>query len=200
MKRIILSATLVALTVAMLALSSLASGAQEDGGQYASDEAQQYVPSTTPTTTTAPQSTVICAPWSKAWDLSQGQWYYDWYRWCVDPAVYDPSIESSWYTETAGSEWGEVANLCPEKGTCTMSPDGGMRMSTSTNPSDVTEPLTTTISSSPTPTTTPTPTTAPEDTQTPTTTTPPTTTTTTPSATPTPTTAPEDTQTPTTAP
>ena len=125
MKRIIFSATLVALAIALLALSSLASSAQEDGGQYASDA--QYAPSTT----TAPQSTVICAPWSKAWDLTEGQWYYDWYRWCVDPAVYDPSVESSWYMETGGSEWGEVANLCPESGTCTMSPGGGMQMSRS---------------------------------------------------------------------
>lgn len=112
MKRIILSTTVVALTAALIALSSLAVGAQE-GGQYAAETGQS----------------VICAPWSKAWDLSNGQWYYDWYRWCVDPALYDPSLESSWYTETGGSGWGEAANLCPESGTCTMSPGGGMRMS-----------------------------------------------------------------------
>ncbi len=111
MKRIILSIIVVALTAALIALSSLAVGAQE-GGQYAAETGQG----------------VICAPWSKAWDLSNGQWYYDWYRWCVDPAVYDPSLESSWYTETGGTEWGEVANLCPESGNCTMSPGGGMRM------------------------------------------------------------------------
>ncbi len=126
MKRLILSATLVALTAAMLVVSSLASGAQEDG-QYASDDAQ-YAPTTTAAPATA-QSTVICAPWSKAWDISKGQWYYDWYRWCVDPSLYDPSVESSWYAERGGWEWGEQANLCPESGRCTMSPGGGMQMS-----------------------------------------------------------------------
>ena len=113
MRHIILSTTVVALTAALIALSSLSVGAQEGGGQYAPETGQS----------------VICAPWSKAWDLSNGQWYYDWYRWCVDPALYDPSVESSWYTETGGTGLGEVANLCPESGTCTMSPGGGMRMS-----------------------------------------------------------------------
>ncbi len=112
MKRIILSATVVAITAALLAVSSLAVTAQE-GGQYAAETGQ----------------TVICAPWSKAWDLSKGQWYYDWYRWCVDPSLHDPSVESSWYTEQGGSEWGEQANLCPESGRCTISPGGGIQMS-----------------------------------------------------------------------
>ena len=121
MKHIILSTTVVALTAALIALSSLSVGAQEAGYQYAPEAGYQYAPET--------GQGVICAPWSKAWDLSNGQWYYDWYRWCVDTSLYDPSLESSWYTETGGSGLGEVANLCPESGTCTMSPGGGMRMS-----------------------------------------------------------------------
>lgn len=111
MKHIILSATVVAITAALLVVSSLAVTAQE-GGQYA--------------TQTGP--TEICAPWSKAWDLSKGQWYFEWYRWCVDPSLYDPALESSWYTEQGGTEWAGQANLCPESGSCTMSPTGGMQI------------------------------------------------------------------------
>jgi hypothetical protein len=153
LKRIILLVTLVALTVSMLALSSLASSAQEDGGQYSSNDAQQQQQSPS-TTIAAPQSTVICAPWSKAWDISKGQWYFDWYRWCVDPSLYDPALESSWYTEGGNRVLGEQANLCPERGTCTISPDGGMSMSTSKEPADTQPPPTSpTTSPSPTPST-----------------------------------------------
>jgi hypothetical protein len=173
LQRIILSATLVALTVTLLAVSSLASTAQEDGGQYASDDTQ-YVP-----TTTTVQSAVICAPWSKSWDISKGQWYYDWYRWCVDPSLYDPAVESSWYIKKGNRVQGEPANLCPEKGNCTVSPEGGMRMSTTTDPADTQPPTTTSPTTAPT---------DPVDTQTPTTS---------PSTTPT---DPVDTQTPTSLP
>ncbi len=124
MKRISLSATMVAITVAMLALSSLSS-AQEDG-QYASGD--QYAP--IPTITV--QTSIICAPWSKEWDISQGQWHYDWYRWCVDTSVYDPLQESSWYIEWGAREQGEQVNLCPESGRCTVSPGGGVQMTTNT--------------------------------------------------------------------
>src|SRR5215213_9706113 len=64
----------------------------------------------------------ICAPWSKLWDLSDGKWYFTWYRWCYNPELYDPYDESSWYMEEGSWEWGEQANLCPESGTCTVSP------------------------------------------------------------------------------
>ena len=110
MKRIVSLAVLVAIVAAMLAASSLSVGnAQESAGQAH-----------------------ICAPWSKAWDLSDGQWYFSWYRWCYDPALYDPYYESSWYTEQGSWEWGDKANLCPESGTCTMSPGEGMKMTTGT--------------------------------------------------------------------
>ena len=103
LKRIVLLATVVAIATAMLAASSLSAGAQDTG------------------------QTAICAPWSKAWDISEGQWYYSWYRWCYDPTSYDPAYESSWYTENGSWEWGDKANLCPESGTCTVGP-GTMRM------------------------------------------------------------------------
>ena len=103
MKRIVLLATVVAIAAAMLVVSSLSAGAQDTG------------------------QTAICAPWSKAWDISDGQWYYTWYRWCYDPMSYDPAYESSWYTENGSWEWGDKANLCPESGTCTVGP-GTMRM------------------------------------------------------------------------
>jgi hypothetical protein len=69
----------------------------------------------------------VCAPWSKAWDVSEGQWYFPWYRWCYDPATSDPSVEESWYIEGGDWEWAEKANFCPESGTCTVAP-GSMRM------------------------------------------------------------------------
>jgi hypothetical protein len=43
-------------------------------------------------------------------------------RWCYNPELYDPYDESSWYMEEGSWEWGEQANLCPESGTCTVSP------------------------------------------------------------------------------
>ena len=110
MKRMILLVTVGVVVAAMLAANSLSVGSAQEG---AAGQAH------------------ICAPWSKAWDLSEGQWYFSWYRWCYDPALYDPYYESSWYTEQGSWEWGEKANLCPESGTCTMSP-GGMTMTTGT--------------------------------------------------------------------
>jgi hypothetical protein len=123
LKHIILSATVVVLTAAMIALSSLSVTAQESG-QYVSGD--QYA---------APQaaqgSSVICAPWSKSWDISEGEWTYQWYRWCVDTSVYDPSEESSWYIEWGDKQLGDKVNLCPGTGSCTMTPGGrGMQMST----------------------------------------------------------------------
>jgi len=112
LKRIILAAMVMAIAAALLAVNSLSVIAQEEG-QYATEMGQ----------------TKICAPWSKAWDVSDGQWYYDWYRWCVDPSLYDPAYESSWYTEQGGTGWGDQVNLCPGSGSCTMSPGVGMRMS-----------------------------------------------------------------------
>ena len=71
MKRIVLLATVVAIAAAMLAVSSFSAGAQDAG------------------------PTAICAPWSKAWDVSEGHWYFAWYRWCYDPATSDPSVEEN---------------------------------------------------------------------------------------------------------
>src|SRR5215210_2050459 len=196
LKRIILSVSLVATIAAMIGVNTLSVTAQDYG-------------QSDPTTAAAP-SGEICAPWSKAYDLQKGQWVYQWYRWCVDPSSSDPSLESSWHMQEGETVQEEQANLCPEKGTCTLSPEGGMHMSTSTDPADKQPPTTpTTTSPSTTTPTTPTNTTNPVDTQTPTTTDPvamqaPTTPTTTPSTT-TPTTPtntnttnPVDTQTPTT--
>jgi hypothetical protein len=110
-KRMILLVTVGVVVAAMLAANSLSVGSAQEG---VTGQAH------------------ICAPWSKAWDLSEGQWYFSWYRWCYDPALYDPYYESSWYTEQGSWEWGEKANLCPEAGTCTMSPGEGMKMTTGT--------------------------------------------------------------------
>jgi hypothetical protein len=171
LKRIILSATVVALTAAMIAVSSLASSAQEEGGQYASDG--QYAPGDQYAAPAA-QSTVICAPWSKSWDISKGRWVYTWYRWCVDTSLYDPSVESSWYIEWGDTVRGEQANLCPESGSCTVSGGGGnLQMSSSSEP----------VADNQTFTDTPAGSTSPADTQAP------------PASTPTGSTNPEDTQT-----
>ncbi len=126
MKRIILSATLVALIASMLAISSLAVSAQDYSVQY-----EEYAPATT----AAAPSPIICAPWSKSWDISNGRWVYTWYRWCVDTSLYDPSVESSWYIEWGNKVKGEQANLCPESGRCTVSGGpGNLQMSSSTDP------------------------------------------------------------------
>ena len=101
MRRIFLLAALVAVVTAMFAASIVSVGsAQEDTSGQAD----------------------ICAPWSKLWDLSDGKWYFTWYRWCYNPELYDPYDESSWYMEEGSWDWGEQANLCPESGTCTVSP------------------------------------------------------------------------------
>ena len=146
--RIIMLTTLVAVTAAMLLASSLVVLAQEDG-QYASQEDGQYAsevqpdpapvqptitdpttkqPTPTDPATVQPTTTLICAPWSKEWDVSEGQWVSDWYRWCVDSSVYNPMVESSWYREWGNREYGGQVNLCPESGRCTVSPGGGVQM------------------------------------------------------------------------
>ena len=99
MKRIILRVTLGAVVTATMVVSGLTVGsAQEATGQ-----------------------TQICAPWSKAWDISKGDWYYQWYRWCYDPSTSDPYDESSWYTENGDWVYWDKANMCPDSGTCTVS-------------------------------------------------------------------------------
>jgi hypothetical protein len=105
LKRIVLLTTVGIMVASMLVASSLSVGSAQEGTDQ----------------------TDVCAPWSKAWDLSEGQWYFSWYRWCYDPTNFDPAYESSWYTENGSWEWGEQANFCPESGTCTMSP-GNMTM------------------------------------------------------------------------
>ncbi len=101
MKRIVLLVTIGAVIAAMMAASALSVGAQEDTA-----------------------SAAVCAPWSKEWDIAEGWWYFDWYRWCYDPSISDPSIEGSWYREWGNWEWSDQANLCPESGTCTVTPTG----------------------------------------------------------------------------
>jgi hypothetical protein len=149
--RIIMLITLVAVTVAVLLASSLAVLAQEDG-QYApevqpepateqptitdpttkqptpTDPATVQPAPTDPATVQATATTIICAPWSKEWDVSEGYWVSDWYRWCVDSSVYDPTLESSWYREWGNREYGGQVNLCPESGRCTVSPGGGVQV------------------------------------------------------------------------
>ena len=154
MKRIVLLATIMAVTAAMLAVSSLSTAQEGDQTalQYApelppiTDPATEQPPVTDPATeeqpaaaepaaTEQPATTgVICAPWSKEMTISQGQWVYDWYRWCVDTSAYDPALESSWFKEQGTREYGEQVNLCPESGTCTVSPGGGMKMQTTGTP------------------------------------------------------------------
>ena len=99
MKRIIMLVTVGAVVAAIMVASGLAVGsAQEATGKAA-----------------------ICAPWSKAWDISQGDWYFQWYRWCYDPTYFDPAFESNWYTENGDWEFYDKANLCPGTGSCTVS-------------------------------------------------------------------------------
>ncbi len=138
--RIIMLTMLVAVTAAMLLASSWVVLAQEDG-QYASEvppdpgteqpattDPTMEQPAATDPATEQPTTTIICAPWSKEWDVSEGQWISDWYRWCVDSSVYDPAVESSWYREWGSREYGGQVNLCPESGRCTVSPGGGVQM------------------------------------------------------------------------
>ena len=120
MKRLVLLVTVLVLIAAMLATATLSVSAQDSSGQY--DQYDQYASAT--------GQTAICAPWSKAWDISQGSWYFQWYRWCYDPSTSDPTYESSWYQEASTWQWGDKVNLCPESGSCTMTPGGGMSMQT----------------------------------------------------------------------
>ena len=106
MKRIALLVTAGTVVGSMLVATGMSVGSAQEG--------------------TADQADVR-APWSKAWDLSEGHWYFAWYRWCYDPATSDPSVEENWYREGGAWEWAEQANFCPELGTCTVAP-GSMRM------------------------------------------------------------------------
>ena len=127
MKRIILLTTVGAVVVAALVASALSVGAQDIGqspGQYA-----EQSPGGTAGQQAATGQTAVCAPWSEEWDLSEGWWYFQLYRWCYDPSSSDPSLEESWYREWGDWGWWNEANLCPEKGTCTITP-GGVRMIT----------------------------------------------------------------------
>ena len=106
MKRIALLVTAGVVVGSMLVASGLSVGSAQEG--------------------TADQADVR-APWSKAWDVSEGHWYFAWYRWCYDPATSDPSVEEGWYIEGGAREWAEQASFCPESGTCTVAP-GSMRI------------------------------------------------------------------------
>ena len=106
MKRIVLLVTVGVVAASMLVASGLSVGSAQEGTAVQVD---------------------VCAPWSKAWDVSEEQWYFPWYRWCYDPATSDPSVEENWYIEGGAWEWAEQANFCPESGTCTVAP-GSMRM------------------------------------------------------------------------
>jgi hypothetical protein len=110
LKRIVFLVTVGVVVASMLVTSGLSVSSAQEGTDQAA----------------------VCAPWSKAWNISEGQWYFSWYRWCYDPTYFDPAYESSWYTENGSWELGEKANLCPERGTCTMSPEEGMIMTTGT--------------------------------------------------------------------
>ena len=140
-KRIILLVTVVAVMAALIAASSFSVSAQTND-QYAPATGQasaQYPASSGQAADTGQASPIICAPWSKAWDISNGNWVYQWYRWCVDTSLYDPSLESSWYTELGDKQTGDPVNLCPGSGNCTMSTSPGtMQISSNTTPSTAT--------------------------------------------------------------
>jgi hypothetical protein len=122
LKRVILLATAITGIAAIIAVSSFSATAQEDG-QYAAQYGQASEAGQAP----------ICAPWSKAWDISEGWWYFQWYRWCYDPSTSDPSLEGSWYQDLSNTKWGNQVNLCPEQGSCTVTPTtGGLSMRSST--------------------------------------------------------------------
>jgi hypothetical protein len=97
-KRIVLLGPAVGVIAAPMAASALSVSAQDTG-----------------------QTDNICAPWSKSWDVSEGWWVFQWYRWCYDPSTSDPSVEENWYQELGDSEWWDRVNLCPESGSCMVS-------------------------------------------------------------------------------
>ncbi len=76
MKRIVLLATVTVVVAAMIAASALSANAQEPGEPD------------------------LCAPWSKEWDISEGWWWFQWYRWC-----HNPSVEEEWVVEWDGWDW-----------------------------------------------------------------------------------------------
>ena len=124
MKRIIPLAATVAIMAALVMASSFSVTAQQSdlsAPEAGQGSATEYAP--------------ICAPWSKAWYISEGWWYFEWYRWCYDPANSDPSDEGSWYQQLGDREWSEQVNLCPDRGSCTMSrgPGGNVQMSSHTS-------------------------------------------------------------------
>jgi hypothetical protein len=92
LKRIVLLVTMGVVIAAMVAASALSANAQDATMSGQAD---------------------YCAPWSKEWNVSDGWWYFDWYRWC-----YDPSVGEVWFKEWGDSEWGDRVNLCPESGSC----------------------------------------------------------------------------------
>ena len=96
MNRIVLLITMALIVAAMVAASALSASAQ----QYAATSEQAG----------------YGAPWSKEWNVSDGWWYFDWYRWC-----YDPSVWEVWFKDWGDSEWGDRVNLCPESGSCQVS-------------------------------------------------------------------------------
>ncbi len=76
-KRLIVVLTVVTLMVATMAGGALSAGAQ------------------------VPGQTVSCAPWQRAWYVSNSEWWYWWnWRWC-----YNPSLQGAWYVDWAGWEW-----------------------------------------------------------------------------------------------
>lgn len=81
-RRLIVALTVVAIMVATMAGGALSAGAQTPG------------------------ATVSCAPWEKAWYVSQSEWWYYWWwwRWC-----YNPSLEQAWYVDWAGWGWNGYA-------------------------------------------------------------------------------------------
>jgi hypothetical protein len=76
LKRIVLWITVTLVVTAMMAMNALLVNAQ------------------------VPEQTVSCDPWEKAWDTSEGWWYFQWYRWCYD----DPG-QGGWYIDWDGWEW-----------------------------------------------------------------------------------------------
>jgi hypothetical protein len=112
LKRIILLTTVGAVVAAVLVASALSVSAQNIGqspGQYT----EQSPGGTAGQPATG--QTAICAPWSEEWDLSEGWWYFQMYRWCYDPSSSDPSLEESWYRDGATGGGGTRRTSVPRR-------------------------------------------------------------------------------------
>jgi hypothetical protein len=75
-RRVILLAMVAAVMAAMIMVGALSVNAQ------------------------VPGQTEHCESWQTEWGISEGWWWYQYYRWC-----YNPSIEGGWYIDWDGWGW-----------------------------------------------------------------------------------------------